>query len=130
MGQKEGLLLLFVARGVAPGQAHVNLRWDGGTSVGGIGPAPFVTVGERRLRESKSNLNLGVGLIEAIPPFPKEAFMGKHVLPNRPPTAFDGDTGMRLAPPGLLQVDRWKHLTEKPVAATARPAPAKTSEDS
>lgn len=49
MGQKEGLLLLFVARGVAPGQAHVNLRGDGGTSVGGIGPAPFVTVGERRL---------------------------------------------------------------------------------
>lgn len=55
--------------------------------------------------------------------------MGKHVLPNRPPTAFDGDTGMRLAPPGLLQVDRWKHLTEEPVATTISPARTKAPED-
>ena len=49
--------------------------------------------------------------------------MDKHVLPNHPPKVVDANTGMRLAPPGLLQVDRWKHLTEKPVAATASPAP-------
>ena len=55
--------------------------------------------------------------------------MDKHVLPTAPPTAFDGNTGMRLAPPGLLQVDRWKHLTEKPVAAPANPALAKAPED-
>ena len=48
--------------------------------------------------------------------------MDKHVFPNRPPTGLDGPTGMRLAPPGLLQLNRWKHLIEEPVAANAKPA--------
>ena len=47
--------------------------------------------------------------------------MDKHVLPHRPPTAFAGATGLRLAPPGLLQVDRWKHLTEAPVVVNTSP---------
>ena len=55
--------------------------------------------------------------------------MDKHVLPHRPPTALDGATGLRLAPPGLLQLDRWKHLTEDPVAANASPAKAHSRED-
>ena len=54
--------------------------------------------------------------------------MDKHVLPNRPATAFGGTTGLRLAPPGLLQVDRWKHLTEDPVAANTSPAQPHTRE--
>ena len=49
--------------------------------------------------------------------------MDKHILPNRPPTAlgetFDEATGLRLAPPGLLQVARWKHLTEDPALVKA-----------
>lgn len=56
--------------------------------------------------------------------------MDRHVHPTRPPTAFDSDTGMRLAPPGLLELDRWKHLTEDPVAANTSPAPAGMPEDS
>ncbi|SAY38362.1 hypothetical protein [Candidatus Synechococcus spongiarum] len=55
--------------------------------------------------------------------------MGKHILPDRPPSAFNGNTGMRLAPPGLLQVDRWKHLTEEPVTATSSSTHAKVPEE-
>ncbi len=55
--------------------------------------------------------------------------MDKHVLPNRPPTAFGGATGLRLAPPGLLQVDRWKHLTEAPAVAKPNPAQSQACED-
>ncbi len=55
--------------------------------------------------------------------------MDKHVLPNRPPTAFGGATGLRLAPPGLLQVDRWKHLTEAPAVAKPDPAWSQACED-
>lgn len=40
--------------------------------------------------------------------------MDKHVLPKRSPTAFSKTTGLQLAPPGLLQVARWKHLIEDP----------------
>jgi len=49
--------------------------------------------------------------------------MDKHILLNRPPTAIgetlDEATGLRLAPPGLLQVARWKHLTEDPAVVNA-----------
>lgn len=45
--------------------------------------------------------------------------MDKHILPNRPPTLLGETTGLRLAPPGLLQVDRWKHLTEDPAMVNA-----------
>ena len=44
--------------------------------------------------------------------------MDKNVLPNRPGQGFGGTTGLRLAPPGLLQVDRWKNLTEEPAVAS------------
>lgn len=46
--------------------------------------------------------------------------MDKHILPNRPPTLLGETTGLRLAPPGLLQVDRWKHLTEDPAMVNAK----------
>ena len=55
-------------------------------------------------------------------------FMDKHALPNRPPTAFAGTTGLRLAPPGLLQVARWKHLTETPAVNNPKPAPSHADE--
>lgn len=45
--------------------------------------------------------------------------MDKHILPNRPPMALGETTGLRLAPPGLLQVARWKHLTEDPAVVSA-----------
>ncbi|MCY4360174.1 hypothetical protein [Candidatus Synechococcus spongiarum] len=48
--------------------------------------------------------------------------MDKHAVPNRPPTAPAGATGLRLAPPGLLQVTRWKHLTETPVVGNEDPS--------
>ena len=60
--------------------------------------------------------------------------MDKHVLPNRPPTtsprqAFGETTGLRLAPPGLLQVSRWRHLTEDPAVVNTDPAQPSTRED-
>jgi len=55
--------------------------------------------------------------------------MDKHTLSNRPTPTFDGATGLRLAPPGLLQVDRWKHLTEAPVMAKTSPAQLHARED-
>jgi len=48
--------------------------------------------------------------------------MDKHAVPNRPPTAPAGATGLRLAPPGLLQVTRWQHLTETPVVGNEDPS--------
>ena len=48
--------------------------------------------------------------------------MDNHAVPNRPPAAFDGATGLRLAPPGLLQISRWKHLTEDPVVINKDPS--------
>ena len=88
-----------------------------------------MTVGEYLPWKAKSNLKPGGSLGSGYTHILQGGFMDKHVLPTAPPTAFDGNTGMRLAPPGLLQVDRWKHLTEKPVAAPASPALAKPPED-
>ena len=61
--------------------------------------------------------------------FLQGGFMDKHVSPQRPPTAFGGATGLRLAPPGLLQVDRWKHLTEAPAVAKPDPAQSQIRQD-
>lgn len=60
--------------------------------------------------------------------------MDKHVLPHRPPTAsspqaFCETTGLRLAPPGLLQVSRWRHLTEDPAVVNTDPDQPLTREE-